>query len=59
MDKIIDFSDVIHRPVLDLEQRFGGWIPPPSSGEERIQLGPIDRASPCLRAKSGFASRQT
>jgi hypothetical protein len=34
---------------FELKQRFGDSIPPPSSGKEPIQLGPIDRASPCLR----------
>jgi hypothetical protein len=47
MDKTIDFSDDIHRPVLDLKQRFEYWILPPFSGKKHTQLDPIDRASPC------------
>jgi hypothetical protein len=29
-------------------QRFGDWILSPSAGKTYLQLGPIDRASPCL-----------
>jgi hypothetical protein len=50
---------LLPRTCFDLKQRFGEWILPLPSGEEPIQLGQIDRASPCLRKKSGSVSRQT
>jgi hypothetical protein len=36
---------------LKLEQRFGEWTLPPSSGKSPTQLGPTDRAITCLRTK--------
>jgi hypothetical protein len=41
---------VTHYPSCFL-RRFGNWTLPPSSGKNRTQLEPIDRASPYLRTQ--------
>jgi hypothetical protein len=47
-DPVIVLSDIIHCSVFYLKQRFGDCILFPSSDKKPIQLGPNDRASPCL-----------
>jgi hypothetical protein len=42
---IIGCLVIIHHPVFYVEQRFGNWTLPSSSGKKPTQLGPVDRAS--------------
>jgi hypothetical protein len=35
---VIEFLDIIHRPVFYLKQRSGDWILPPSSGKQLRSL---------------------
>lgn len=48
--KMTDFLNIIHRIILYLKRRFEYWTLSPSSGKKFIQLVPISRAYPYLRA---------
>jgi hypothetical protein len=42
INKVIDFLDIIHCPVLYLKRRFGDWTLSPSSGKKKsAQLDPF------------------
>jgi hypothetical protein len=56
---MINFLDIMHRPIFYFKRHFGDWIPSPSSVKESALLDPVSKPrdlSPDAGSASGVST---